>query len=840
MAAYLFTCSILQTLSEAGKIEIAEDKLLHYLGELPGTPNGPVQLLENICTILEGQGRATHGNVIRHVLNIVVTEQELGGLGISGKSWEEVDEHTLHEIKFLTDAWLTAAESRAAARHLPQPLKQQDTRRLPMNLAEKILAHHAFSVPRRERVVAGDLLRVSIDWVIASELSWVGMKHSVTSLDMKPSAWRNDRFWLSGDHTVDPRTYHDKRVQALIKGLESAKRDLKMTENQGSNYTIMHTEFVRERAEPGMLVLGSDSHTCSAGAVSALAIGLGAGDVMAGLATGETWFKVPECIRINFTGQPAWYIGGKDVILSVLKQLKRNTYAAERIVEFGGAGAKLLSCDARFAISNMCTVRDPNDRPELKPTADDRSTSRNLVLLQAFLFPTVSLNRLSIAAGARYEGASYASTFEIDLGEVEPFIAIYPSPDQVCPVAERTGMRFDGCFIGACTTTEEDLVLAALVLEAGLKRGLTLEKGKRIVVPGSLPIVKNLRALGLLDIYKACGYEQPAPGCSLCLGIGADVAEAGSQWLSSQNRNFQNRMGRGAVGHICSAATVAASSFNMTLTDPCDLLNDVSETTFKEYLARCKVARGGSESKLAGGKQANNVQYIEPCLLGENARSAEGEVPALEAAAVSLDDARLGSINSRIYKLDDYVDTDAIIPAPACVGSPTDEMLGSHCFELTNPDFRDYVRSGHRVIVGGRAFGCGSSREEAPRALKGLGVQCVIARSFAFIFGRNMPNIGMLAIVLTDEAFYKAAQQGENIEVDVEGRVVHVAGQTFPFSLDDMELQLIRNRGLAASYQKLGSKVFAALCQKPAPLPISALADATLAQGGSIGRQMDW
>jgi homoaconitase/3-isopropylmalate dehydratase large subunit len=125
-----------------------------------------------------------------------------------------------------------------------------------------------------------------------------------------------------------------------------------------AQYTIMHTEFVRERAEPGMLVLGSDSHTCSAGAVSALAIGLGAGDVMAGLATGETWFKVPESIRINFTGEPAWYIRGKDVILSILKRLKRNTYAAERIVEFGGPGAKALSCDARFAISNMCTVRD--------------------------------------------------------------------------------------------------------------------------------------------------------------------------------------------------------------------------------------------------------------------------------------------------------------------------------------------------------------------------------------------------------------------------------------------------------------------------------------------------
>lgn len=90
--------------------------------------------------------------------------------------------------------------------------------------------------------------------------------------------------------------------------------------------------------------------------MSCLAIGLGAGDVMMGLVTGQIWFKIPEAIRIDFVGEPAWYIRGKDVVLSVLKQLKRNTHAADRIVEFGGPGARALSCDARFAISNMCTV----------------------------------------------------------------------------------------------------------------------------------------------------------------------------------------------------------------------------------------------------------------------------------------------------------------------------------------------------------------------------------------------------------------------------------------------------------------------------------------------------
>lgn len=143
------------------------------------------------------------------------------------------------------------------------------------------------------------------------------------------------------------------------------------------------------------------------------------------------------------------------------------------------------------------------------------------------------------------EGAEYAATFEIDLSKVESFLALYPSPDNVVPVTEKLGMKFDGCFIGACTTTEEELILAALVLQVGLQRNLHLAPGKRQVVPGSLPIVKKLMELGLLELYEDAGFTRAAPGCSLCLGMGADRADPGETWLSSQNRNFKNRMGQG-------------------------------------------------------------------------------------------------------------------------------------------------------------------------------------------------------------------------------------------------------------------------------------------------------
>jgi homoaconitase/3-isopropylmalate dehydratase large subunit len=118
----------------------------------------------------------------------------------------------------------------------------------------------------------------------------------------------------------------------------------------------MHTEFCRERAQPGMLVIGSDSHTCSAGSMGALAVGLGVADVTMPLITGETWFKIPESVNIRFINAPSPGIGGKDTILYILKELKRNTIAAERVVEFTGPGLVHLSCDARFAIANMTTV----------------------------------------------------------------------------------------------------------------------------------------------------------------------------------------------------------------------------------------------------------------------------------------------------------------------------------------------------------------------------------------------------------------------------------------------------------------------------------------------------
>ena len=272
---------------------------------------------------------------------------------------------------------------------------------------------------------------------------------------------------------------------------------------------------------------------CSLGA---LAIGLGAADVAIPMVTGETWLNIPPILCIKFINKPAFGIGGKDTILYVLGQLKRNTVALGRAVEFVGPGLKYLSSDARFAISNMTT--------EFGGIAGvfvpDEITAAYIARRQE------PKHREQAIYYRPDEGAAYAETFIIDLAKVNSLVALYPSPDNVVDIDAVLGKDLDGCFIGACTTAEEDLILGALVLRQGLQAGLIpVASGTRKVTPGSVPIVKRLRKLHLLQWYEKAGFAVGSPGCSYCVGVAADVAGEGEVWLSSQNRNFPNRMGPG-------------------------------------------------------------------------------------------------------------------------------------------------------------------------------------------------------------------------------------------------------------------------------------------------------
>lgn len=450
--------------------------------------------------------------------------------------------------------------------------------RRPMNLIEKIMTHAAVGL-QKANVQPGEMVCVKIDWTITSELLWAGMEKTYDRMG-RPRPYRNDRLWLAVDHTVDPRTNDRPRQRGLIEKAEKFKREAKIVDFLPANTSIMHTDFTRDRAQPGRIVVGSDSHTCSAGSMGSFAIGFGAADVVMPMVTGETWFRVPEVCRINFVGKLPYGVGGKDIILHILGLFKRNTIAFQRAVEYGGPGLQELSMDARFAIANMTTEFGGMGAC----FEADMITS---AWISHRVDPQHRVGGLYFKPDSR---AQYAEERTVDLSEVGLTIALYPDPDNVVPIRMKSGMKLDGCFIGACTTTEEDLILGALVLEAGLRAGkVPAPKGQRRVTPGSLKIIKNLKRNGLLKIYERAGFQVGAPGCSYCVGINdVDVAREGETWLSSQNRNFRNRMGKGSFGNVTCAAAVAASSFTMEVTDPLPLLDAIDKKRFQKLIGDWK------------------------------------------------------------------------------------------------------------------------------------------------------------------------------------------------------------------------------------------------------------
>src|SRR5437868_5363384 len=431
-----------------------------------------------------------------------------------------------------------------------------------MTLTQKILAAHASNLPRAW-VQAGDVLQVSVDWTIASELAWNGMERTYSMLG-RPKLHDRDRFFLAVDHTVDPVTLaSDRRAQKLVQLSRDFARESGIHHFYDANQTILHTRFYRDLVRPNDVVLGADSHTSSHGGLGAFAIGLGGADIVVAMVLGSSWIQVPEAISVEYTGALPFGLGGKDVILRTLGMLGRNTVAMERSVEYRGDGVRHLSTDSRFAIANMTAefggLNGIFEADEVtaawlagRADADDPKSVKPMRTFRADA------------------GAPYAQRFEVDLANLEPQVAVPFSPDNAKAVTALAGTELQGLFIGACTTTEEELVLAALVLEAaGVSRP---GNDKQIVVPGDLTIQENLRRAGLWTAYERAGFRIDPPGCSMCLAVASRKAGRGEKWLSSQNRNFENRRGDGSLAHLGSAATVAASAQTMKITHPRSLL----------------------------------------------------------------------------------------------------------------------------------------------------------------------------------------------------------------------------------------------------------------------------
>jgi 3-isopropylmalate/(R)-2-methylmalate dehydratase large subunit len=305
---------------------------------------------------------------------------------------------------------------------------------------------------------------------------------------------------------------------------------------------------------PGQVVVGGDSHTCTAGAVGAFAVGVGSSDLAASLALGENWFRVPETIRIVFSGKLPEWTSGKDLILLVLKELGIEG-ARYKALEFGGETIESLSMADRITICNMAG-----------------ETGAKNAIIEPDQVTREFLKERGIEATDSIKSdkdAAYASVFEFRVDDLEPLVATPSLPSNVKRVREVEGIKLDQVFIGSCTNGSlEDFRRAAKLLE-GRK---VHESVRLIAIPGTPKILSRMIDEGIAKTFLEAGAVLGPCTCGPCLGAHMGVLAADEVALSTSNRNFVGRMGHPTSElYLASPAVAAASAVLGRIADPREL-----------------------------------------------------------------------------------------------------------------------------------------------------------------------------------------------------------------------------------------------------------------------------
>jgi aconitate hydratase len=494
---------------------------------------------------------------------------------------------------------------------------------------------------------------------------------------------------------------------------------------------ICHQIHLERFARPGYTLLGSDSHTPTAGGVGMIAIGAGGLDVAAAMAGEPFYLQMPSIMGVKLTGALSPFVSAKDVILEVLKKLTVKG-GVNKILEYFGSGVKTLSVPERGTIANMGTE-----------TGATTSIFPSDEVTKAFLS---SQGREDEWIELKADDAGYSEVVDVNLGEVKPLMALPHSPDNVKTVREVEGTPVDQVCIGSCTNSSlRDLKTVAALL-----------KGKKIsdrvsftISPGSRQVLENLAASGdLVDIIRA-GARILENACGPCIGVG-QAPQTDAVSIRTFNRNFKGRSGtQSAQVYLASPETAVASAIYGEITDPRKLgeypeitlpekvIVDDSMFIFPEKPFTGEIRRGPNIKPLP------NFPPIPHRLTGEV-----------------------------LLKLGDNISTDDILPGGSEVMSVRSNIpeISKYTFRYVDSSFADRaLKKGGGFIVGGENYGQGSSREHAALAPKYLGVKAVIAKSFARIHLANLVNFGIVPLAFVDKQDYAGVAQGDTLELEVKG-----------------------------------------------------------------------
>ena len=505
---------------------------------------------------------------------------------------------------------------------------------------------------------------------------------------------------------------------------------------------ICHQVHLERFSKPGKTLIGSDSHTPTAGGIGMLGMGAGGLDVAVAMGGGTYYITMPKMIKVNLVGALSDYVGAKDVILEVLRLLGVKG-GVGAIVEYAGEGVKTLSVPQRATITNMGA--------ELGATSS--------------IFPSDDVTKAFLKAENREEDwielssdadAVFDAEYTVDLSALKPLAACPHSPDNVKSVANLQGMKINQVCIGSCTNSS----LSDMLTVAAMLKGKTVHPNVSLSIsPGSKQVYTMLAECGALADLINAGARILECACGPCIGMGFSPQSAGVS-LRTFNRNFLARSGTAdAQVYLVSPETAAASAIAGVFTDPTTLgvapkvemptlfkINDnlIEMPATEEEMADVVVERGPNIKPIPVGKAPDADLHCE-----------------------------------LILKVGDDITTDHIMPAGTKVLPYRSNVpkLSEFCFTVCDKDFPERAKAkGGGVILGGANYGQGSSREHAALVPLYLGIKAVVAKSFARIHVANLINFGIVPMTLANPDDYDKFVEGD--ELEIKGFASAVAGET--------------------------------------------------------------
>ncbi len=412
-----------------------------------------------------------------------------------------------------------------------------------MTMTQKILAAHA----GRDAVEAGELIEARLDLVLGNDVTTPPAIKVFEAAGLK-TVFDPERIALVPDHFTPNKDIqsaeHCARMRRFARDKQISHYYEQGEEGMGVEHVVLPENGL---VAPGDAIIGADSHTCTYGALGAFATGVGSTDLAYAMATGKTWFRVPEAIRIDLLGQLRPGVTGKDVILHLIGKIGVDG-ALYQSLEFTGSGVATLSMAERLTICNMAI--EAGAKNGLFPV-DDKTRD----YLAHYAPERVAMNDFTVCTAD--DDARYARTIAIDLATIRQTVAFPHLPENTREIGSFDSIPIDQVVIGSCTNGRlEDLRLAAHWL-----KGRKVAKGLRLIIlPGSQRVWREALKEGLFEIFTDAGAVISAPTCGPCLGGHMGILAAGERCVSTTNRNFVGRMGHPKSEVYLAGVPVACAS----------------------------------------------------------------------------------------------------------------------------------------------------------------------------------------------------------------------------------------------------------------------------------------